>query len=305
MKDVSASTPPARTPSQKQRVFILLGIALALIITLASGLELLRLDPGRNLLQLLNFRMTGNTGTGTSDATWMLIILRAVSTLASIVLPLYIIVSLFSKKGRQRLLLNLITLAAVLFFSTLLRNATRDKVQGAIGINNTEENAEAGAGILDGLSLPEFVPDTAAMLATVIVLAAMLALAGIAIIAAWWVLRKRRPPQPNAIHDIAVEAQSAIDTLRAGGAIDETVQKCYREMCEILQRERGLTRSYAMTASEFEKSLRTKGVPHDAVRQLTRLFEDIRYGDKAPGEPERALAIDSLSRIASVFGAAQ
>jgi len=65
----------------------------------------------------------------------------------------------------------------------------------------------------------------------------------------------------------------------------------------VLMKKRGIARTKDMTPREFEKSLRPTRLPHEALYQLTRLFEEIRYGNKAPGEKENRNAIKCLRAI--------
>ncbi len=53
-----------------------------------------------------------------------------------------------------------------------------------------------------------------------------------------------------------------------------------------------------MTAQEFEQFLKDAGLPKEPLRQLTRLFEDVRYGTKVPSEKEERQAVRCLTAIA-------
>ena len=73
--------------------------------------------------------------------------------------------------------------------------------------------------------------------------------------------------------------------------------RCYYDMVRVLNEERGITRPRAMTPREFEERLRELGIPDEPVRRLTRLFEEVRYGAKTPGESEEEQAIFCLNAI--------
>lgn len=94
------------------------------------------------------------------------------------------------------------------------------------------------------------------------------------------------------------EAQDAIEALHAGNDLKDTVMRCYFEMSRIISKRQGIRRDKAMTPREFEKDLIKAGLPSEYVRQLTRLFEAVRYGRKIPGEKEEHQAISCLTRIA-------
>lgn len=91
----------------------------------------------------------------------------------------------------------------------------------------------------------------------------------------WWQMR------PASLADLSAEANQALDDLTAGAHLNDTILRCYAEMHRIVQRRRGLRRQAAMTPREFTHELKRSGLPEDAVDQLTRLFEQARYGGGA------------------------
>jgi hypothetical protein len=56
-----------------------------------------------------------------------------------------------------------------------------------------------------------------------------------------------------------------------------------------------------MTTQEFEKLLQGKGLPDEPIHQLTLLFEEVRYGNIAPGEGDETRAISSLRTVVSAL----
>lgn len=93
---------------------------------------------------------------------------------------------------------------------------------------------------------------------------------------AWWLFRERR--QSDALARIGAEAERAWQAVRAGGGLRAAIMACYRQMSEVLAEVHGLQRDAFVTAAEFETLLTGAGVPGEPVRQLTRLFERVRYG---------------------------
>ena len=55
---------------------------------------------------------------------------------------------------------------------------------------------------------------------------------------------------------------------------------CYLKMSDVVSEKRKLRREIAMTPQEFALRLERAGLPGDAVRRLTGLFEMVRYGDR-------------------------
>jgi hypothetical protein len=68
-------------------------------------------------------------------------------------------------------------------------------------------------------------------------------------------------------------------------------------MSAVINQQRGIQRSQAMTPHEFEEYLATNGLPGAPVHQLTHLFEEVRYGDITAGSAEEQVALNSLTAI--------
>lgn len=122
-------------------------------------------------------------------------------------------------------------------------------------------------------------------------------LAGLVLLLVIQVARVRARPKV-APDPLAVEAEQAIEAIRAGQGLSNVIIRCYQQMSRILQREQGLALEETMTAREFEALLEQRGFPNPPVRQLTRLFEIARYATQAPGPAEEAQALDCLNAIA-------
>jgi Domain of unknown function (DUF4129) len=131
---------------------------------------------------------------------------------------------------------------------------------------------------------------------SVVLLVVAFALAAFALYA---YIRSRKKVQDTTSFsgDLGQTAQEAITALQKGNNIDETIQRCYANMCQVVESERRITRSAAMTPTEFESILTTKGMPSDAVSTLTRLFESSRYGGTVANDDTQKTAIDCLRSI--------
>jgi Domain of unknown function (DUF4129) len=70
----------------------------------------------------------------------------------------------------------------------------------------------------------------------------------------------------------------------------------------VLSEQRGIQRQTAMTPREFELYLGQIGLKIEHIRQLTRLFERVRYGAGPPGEREEQEAVACLTAIVEVYG---
>jgi len=73
--------------------------------------------------------------------------------------------------------------------------------------------------------------------------------------------------------------------------------QAYIRMNEVVVAERGLIRQPGSTPSEFAHRMERIGLPAEAVRALTGLFEGVRYGAKTSSPAERDLAAAALKAI--------
>ena len=95
-------------------------------------------------------------------------------------------------------------------------------------------------------------------------------------------------PDPDSDRRAAVgrAAGRAADRLEEGG--DNEVYRAWREMTDLLDVEDPET----STPGEFADAAVDAGLGGEAVHELTRLFEDVRYGDAPPTDSEdRAVAV--------------
>ncbi|MBA3073127.1 MAG: DUF4129 domain-containing protein [Anaerolineae bacterium] len=112
------------------------------------------------------------------------------------------------------------------------------------------------------------------------------------------VYRKKKNKNNNSLAD---EAENAIKAIEEGRSIENVIVYCYMRMSEIIIENRGIERESYITPREFETQLVTEGIPLFPVQQLTKLFEEIRYGKKILDHQAKLLALDSLREIRISF----
>jgi hypothetical protein len=119
-----------------------------------------------------------------------------------------------------------------------------------------------------------------------------------------WFIYTRRPKLGQALSmaEIAGIAREAREGLQEGQDWDDAIVRCYVRMNEIVTQERGLVRQLGNTPAEFALRMERAGLPGEAVRTLTRLFEGVRYGGKTTSPAERDLAAAALSAILHYCG---
>lgn len=106
----------------------------------------------------------------------------------------------------------------------------------------------------------------------------------------FWISLREGNDSP--IKDLADIARASIRDLNAGRDSTDVILNCYYRMSDAVADKRDMQRKASMTASEFAVKLEQAGLPGDAVRRLTRLFESVRYGGKhsSPNDVNEAVA---------------
>jgi hypothetical protein len=115
---------------------------------------------------------------------------------------------------------------------------------------------------------------------------------------AWRLVRRPRDP----LVGITRQARAALNDLQGGVDLRNVILRCYFEMCQVLNQQRGIQREQGMTPREFEGQLVGLGLPEEPVKQLTRLFESVRYGAREPDEQAERIAEGCLNAIVQFGG---
>jgi hypothetical protein len=112
-----------------------------------------------------------------------------------------------------------------------------------------------------------------------------------------FIVVKRWPSSKRIEDELLQEAEQALNALKAGADLRNVILRCYFQMTRSLQEEQGIERDYTMTVQEFERWLGNLGFPSIPLRQLTSLFEKVRYGKQQTNHTDEQIAIDSLNEI--------
>ena len=287
-----------KKPSKLQ-ILILLGIAVAATVILAAGLSNLKLLPG----QPFSFPFFGERAPvepgqyGTLPGGELLLsLVRGLLILLALLVPVIVILAIVYPEFRKRMLRRLLSITLLLVCLYALMRLRPD----IFGITEEIQIPDQAAPSEQASPLPvtEMITEPPSWLTPVASLCLALPIAALLAGLAVRLLshRTRRPASP--LEQLAQEAEEAIEQLRAGSDLRNTVIRCYAEMTRVLAEQRGIRRRESMTTREFEVHLQTLGLPDEPIKRLTRLFEDVRYGTMAPGEREEQQAIASLGAIA-------
>lgn len=278
---------------RKRLWFVFLSLlAVVAIAILSGGLSSVELGPGRSLPRLPS-EEGEEDGLDVAPATRVVTLaLRVLLIVAGALLPFIIILYVISPEARKRALGDLIVMLSILLPLYFLLRGQPETLEAVDDI----VAPPAASGNLPPAPDVSFTPGPRQWLVLVLTVGIALLLAAVLVGLAWMVWRRRQRPSES-LDRLAEQAQSAIDALEAGADLKDTVMRCYFEMMQVLKEERGIRRQRAMTPREFEVALERTGIPTTQVRRLTRLFEQVRYGDKRLGEQEERQAIISLTAV--------
>jgi len=266
------------TSTRKWITILLLVVVLGGLAVLAAEIPRLNLTRGQYFQLPEGSNPVVETFAAATAPERRFLMLRSVLTLIVIFYPLYILASLLTPRGRQRLLKDLIRLS-VFIVLLIWFNQNGEKILN--GMNPVvQPAADLKPEFLEELPLAVFNPNTPHWIPIAILILGALLVALIAGSIAWWYLPERRgkPVPVSAAQKIAEQAEEALQAIESGEEVKDIILRTYYRMEQTLAEERGLSRPQAMTPSEFAAALGQQGVPLGAVQDLTQLFEMVRYG---------------------------
>jgi hypothetical protein len=97
--------------------------------------------------------------------------------------------------------------------------------------------------------------------------------------------------------EIANIARSSLKDLSSGRDTSDVIINCYMRMSDVVADKRRIQREIAMTPQEFAVRLERAGLPGEAVRRLTGLFEMVRYGERKSAPRDVTEAVNCLNAI--------
>ena len=276
----------------KRNSILLLGTVSVLIIIIAMSLPNLTLSPGQPFaLEQAQLGIDGTTTTlqGGQAIIW---VIRGIIGLALIIFPLYVVFSMFTQEGRKRLFADIMVISILLLLTSFIQKLpAKEQKQEPQPIIVAPRNLNGDS----GLPVSVFSPTPPAWLTPAVILVGSV----LVVIIIFVMIRffRRTPPSDFLIEELAQEAQNAIRALNTGGDLKGTVIRCYSEMTRIVKQQKGIERDTTMTVREFEDHLTNTGLPQEALKTLTRLFEQVRYGGSQAGRLEEQLALSCLTEI--------
>lgn len=103
------------------------------------------------------------------------------------------------------------------------------------------------------------------------------------------------------LEEFAAAAGEAADRIESTDAnVDNAVYRAWQEMTRLLD----IPNPESNTAGMFSDAAVEAGMGEEDIDQLTRLFEEVRYGDMDP-EPREELALETLRRIEARYSSSE
>ena len=132
----------------------------------------------------------------------------------------------------------------------------------------------------------------------------------VVIVAAVFVARKvysvwrelNEPTSSDLPQKLAGIARTSLRDLTSGRDSTDVIMNCYFRMSDVVAEKKNLDRRASMTPHEFALRLEQAGLPGDAVKRLTRLFEAVRYGQRRSDPKTVNEAVACLTTILQYCG---
>ena len=208
---------------------------------------------------------------------------------------------LMSPEMRKRLIKIAIRVAITYWGLWILFTRYRD-VLAQIGLNLAPLGATPGIGS-NGEPAPAFTPPQSASWMAYLVSFGVITLMILVVwkLNALW-REMNTPVVISPITKLAGIARSSLRDLSAGRNSTDVIMDCYYRMSDVVLDKKNIDRSASMTPSEFALRLEQAGLPSDAVRRLTRLFESVRYGRHKSDPVAANEAVTCLTTIVHYCG---
>ena len=160
----------------------------------------------------------------------------------------------------------------------------------------TDFIAESG-GAITAVSIPS------SLLIGVFILAAIAAIAAVFMSSGSEEIQTPTEEEPKDadLGEFAAVAGNAADRIEFTDAgVDNAVYSAWKEMTDLL----AIDDPETSTPGQFAASAVETGLNEDDVSQLTRVFEEVRYGEMDP-EPREEMAVETLRNIESTYSASE
>jgi hypothetical protein len=224
-----------------------------------------------------------------SIKTLQLPLLQGSLGLVFLLLVIYLVANVLFKTNIKRLMI-ILTIAGIFLAVLMLIPPIQPET-----IRETFSDSESPGWISKAIYATSPLGDPPRALIWTVVCVVLVLMIGAALY--WWQSQKKSATTD----EVASEMEKALNALASGAEFKNVIIECYTGMLRVLHDEAGIERNADMTPMEFERSLISRGLTADSIRQLTRLFEAARYSQNQPDEQDqergRALLLDIAAHL--------
>ena len=215
---------------------------------------------------------------------------------------LFVLLAMLMSPELRKQLLRLLFRMVVTYWAVYFLFTRYREVLAEIGFNLTPHGDTTGT-TPNGAPVPEFTPPQPVSWMTYLVsfgIAVVLIILVWRLNAAWQQLNA--PVIDSSMKKLAGIAHSSLRDLSNGRDSTDVIMNCYFRMGDVVTDKKQINRNSSMTPSEFAIRLEQAGLPADAVRRLTRLFEAVRYGGRKSDAGAVKEAVACLTTILNHCG---
>lgn len=197
-------------------------------------------------------------------------------TFWGLVLALFLLIALLISPEARKRLLRMLFRIAITYWALYVLFTRYPQVLARLSLSFAP--SEAGPmGSIDSVPPPTFTPPPSSSWMTYLVSFGIVLLAAFLAWKAFRVWRELRASELPS-QQLARIARASLHDLSSGRDSTDVILNCYFRMSDVVAEKKQLNRGPSMTPQEFATRLEQAGLPGDAVKQLTRLFEAVRYG---------------------------
>lgn len=224
---------------------------------------------------------------------------QVIAVAGLLILMVVLVALLLSPEGRRRMFRLLFRFAVTVLALYYLFMNYGETLFGFQALENLGEEAASD----NAPPMPQFQPPQVSPTVSYILSFAI----ALVLVAILWRLYKswKRYTAVNSkkpLGEIARIARSSLKDLSSGRDSSDVIINCYLRMSDVVADKRNLQREIAMTPQEFAVRLERAGLPGEAVRRLTGLFEHVRYGDRKSAPRDVTEAVTCLNTILHYCG---
>ena len=271
----------------QRKILIYLAIITIGMVVLSAGLVELQFQPGQPIPGAEPSTESVTAASRTENKTPQIDkVLQFPLAFAFALILLILIISLVKKAHLKRIFNLSLALVAVVLLAILLSQIKFPASETSYAEPSALEPAPAVSYDIAPIGEPP------QYLFNIVLVFILLGAAGLVFWLVWQALHRRQDENP-----LAAQAQAALQAIDKGDNLANIIVRCYLQMEEVALEAQGIERQDSATPREFKDLLTAQGIPLHPVRQLTGLFEKVRYGNKALDRHDEQTAVESLSAI--------